>query len=52
MVAQSATEAETLFNNKQYSKAKTIYDLLLKKKPNDALNNYRFARCCYELKDY
>ena len=52
LAAQSATEAETLFNNKQYSKAKTIYDLLLKKKPNDALNNYRFARCCYELKDY
>ena len=52
LVAQSAAEAESLFNNKQYSKAKTIYESLLKKKPNDALNNYRFARCCYELKDY
>ncbi len=49
---QSASEAESLFNNKQYSKARTMYEVLLKKKPNDGLNNYRYARCCYELKDY
>jgi len=52
LVAQSASEAESLFNNKQYTKAKTMYESLLKKKPNDVLNNYRYARCCYELKEY
>ena len=51
-MAQSASEAESLFNNKQYVKAKSMYEALLKKKPNDALNNYRLARCCYELKEY
>lgn len=52
LMAQSASEAEALFNNKQYLKAKNVYESLLKKRPNDALNNYRYARCCYELKDY
>ena len=51
-MAQSASEAESLFNSKQYAKAKTMYEALLKKKPNDALNNYRLARCCYELNQY
>lgn len=41
-----------LFNNKQYSKARAVYEGLLKKKPNDALYNYKYARCCYELKDF
>ena len=52
LMAQSASEAEALFNDKQYLKAKNVYESLLKKRPKDALNNYRFARCCYELKDY
>lgn len=52
LMAQSASEAEALFNNKQYLKAKNVYESLLKKRPKDALNNYRFARCCYEIKDY
>ena len=52
IMAQSASEAESLFNSKQYAKAKTMYEALLKKKPNDALNNYRLARCCYELNQY
>jgi len=51
-VAQSASEAETLFNNRQYAKAKVAYESLLKRKPNDALNNYRYARCNFELKNY
>jgi len=50
--SQSASEAETLFNNKQYSKAKSMYEALLKKKTADQLLNYRYARCCFELKDY
>lgn len=50
--SQRASEGETYFNNKRYSKARSVYEILLKKKPNDALYNYRLARCCYELKDY
>jgi tetratricopeptide (TPR) repeat protein len=50
--AQRASEGENYFNNKQFVKAREVYELLLKQKPNDALYNYRFARCCYELKDY
>jgi len=43
LMAQSASEAEALFNDKQYLKAKNVYESLLKKRPKDALNNYRFA---------
>jgi tetratricopeptide (TPR) repeat protein len=50
--AQTASEAEVLFNKKQYVKAGAAYEMLLRKKPADALNNYRLARCYYELKDY
>ena len=49
--ATKVDEGEVLFNNKQYAKARTVYEALLKQKPNDALYNYRYARCCYELKD-
>ncbi|NCU32725.1 MAG: tetratricopeptide repeat protein, partial [Candidatus Moranbacteria bacterium] len=52
VVAQNAAEGENLFNSRQYAKAKTVYGALLKRNPKDALNNYRYARCCYELKDY
>ncbi len=49
--AQTASQAESLFNNKKYSEAKSIYENLLRKKPNDFLLNYKYARCCYELKN-
>ncbi len=49
LFGQSASEAERLFNKKEYQKAKEIYQALLRNRPNDALNNYRYARCCYEL---
>ena len=49
--AQSISEGETYFNAKQYSKAREVYESLLKKRPGDGLYNYRYARCCYELKD-
>ena len=45
LAAQSAAEGETLFNSRQYAKAKTVYGALLKRNPKDALNNYRYARC-------
>ena len=52
LFARKADEGDIFFNNKQYSKAKGIYENLLRKKPNDPLYNFRYARCCYELKDY
>ena len=48
---QSISEGETYFNNKQYAKSRLVYEELLKKRPKDGLFNYRYARCCYELKD-
>ena len=49
---QTIKDGETYFNNKQYAKARSVYDELLKKRPNDVLYNYKYARCCYEMKDY
>lgn len=51
VLAQRAADGENYFNNKQYAKAKVVYEALLKQRPNDALYNYRYARCCYELKE-
>ncbi|MDD4969279.1 MAG: tetratricopeptide repeat protein [Paludibacter sp.] len=51
LFCQGISQGETYFNTKQYSKARLVYEELLKKKPNDGLFNYRYARCCYELKD-
>lgn len=51
LFSQRASEGETYFNNKQYARARSVYETLLKKRPNDVLYNYRYARCCYELKD-
>ncbi|MFZ4725719.1 MAG: hypothetical protein ACOYMD_09760 [Paludibacter sp.] len=52
VVGQRVSEGENLFNSKQYLKARAVYETLLKQKPNDPLYNFRFARCCYELKEY
>lgn len=51
LLARGVDGGEVFFNNKQYVKARVIYEKLLKQKPNDELYNYRYARCCYELKD-
>jgi tetratricopeptide (TPR) repeat protein len=48
---QTAAEADRLFQQNQFQKARDAYKVLLEKRPKDALYNYRFARCCYELKD-
>lgn len=50
--SQSINDAEVVFNNKQYTKAKSMYESLLKRKPMDALLNYKYARCCFELKEF
>jgi hypothetical protein len=47
---QTAAEADRLFQQNQFQKARDAYKVLLEKRPKDALYNYRFARCCYELK--
>jgi len=49
--ARKVDGGEAFFNNKQYAKARAVYEQLLKQKPNDALYNFRYALCCYELKD-
>jgi tetratricopeptide (TPR) repeat protein len=47
----SQNDGDALFNSKQYAKAKIVYENLLKQNQNNILNNYRYARCCYELKE-
>ncbi len=49
--SQTASEAENYFNNKQYFQAKSIFEKLLDRRPKDALLNYKYARCCYELNE-
>ena len=51
LFARKADDGEQFFNAKQYLKAKGFYEKLLRKKPNDPLYNYRYAQCCYELKE-
>ena len=51
LLAQRAADGEKFFNNKQFEKARSIYEKLVNQRPNDALYNYRLARCYYELKD-
>lgn len=49
---QTASKADELFNKKDYLQAAQAYQALLKNRPNDALYNYRYARCSYELREY
>lgn len=51
ILGQTAAEADRLFQQNQFQKARDAYKILLEKRPKDALYNYRYARCCYELKD-
>lgn len=50
MNAQSASQAENLFNNKKFKDAAKAYETLLKRRPNDHLLNYRYGRCMLELR--
>ena len=47
--AQSASEADNLFNKRQYSEALEVYKQLVQKTPSSALYRYRYARCLYEI---
>jgi hypothetical protein len=51
ILGQTAAEADRLFQQNLFQKARDAYKILLEKRPKDALYNYRYARCCYELKD-
>ena len=46
--AQTAEKADRLFTNRQFVEAGEMYEALLRRNPNSALFNYRFARCMYE----
>ena len=48
---QSARQADELFNAREYAKARTIYDALLRKQPTHPLYLYRAARCAQETDD-
>ena len=49
LIGQTIAEGEAFFNSGQYEKARQTYKALLDKKPYHTLNNYKYARCCYEL---
>ena len=49
LIGQTIAEGETFFNSGQYESARQTYKALLDKKPYHALNNYKYARCCYKL---
>ncbi len=51
LFGQRAVDADAFFNNKQFAKARVVYESLLKHKPNDAKLNFRYAQCSYEMKD-
>ncbi len=51
LFGQRTVEADAFFNNKQFVKARTAYETLLKRRPNDTKLNFKYAQCCYELKD-
>ena len=46
--AQRISDAEAFFNQGNYQDASTIYAQALKKKPKDAVLNFKYARCIYE----
>ena len=50
--ARKTDDGDVYFNNKQYAKAKTVYENLLKQRPGDVTYRFRYARCCYEMKDF
>ncbi len=47
--AQSAKQADDLFNAREYAHARSIYEALLRKQPTHPLYLYRAARCAQEL---
>ncbi len=52
LLAQTAAQADALFNEQKYEESGRAYASLLSKRPNDALYNYRYARCSYETGKY
>lgn len=50
--AKQPDAGESLFKSKQFAKAKSVYEGLLKQRPADQTYNFRYAACCFETKDY
>lgn len=48
----SASQAQQLFENKQYSQAEEVYLQLIKRQPENPLYLYRYARCLQERGDF
>ncbi len=51
VMAQSASQANSLFQAADYQAASVEYGKLLKRSPNNTLYLYRYARCAQELGD-
>ena len=49
LAGQTIAEGEAFFNEGKYGNAREVYKALLIKNPSNLLNNYKYARCCYEL---
>jgi len=48
LYAQSLEEAKKLFQNKEFEKAKPVFQRLTKSNPSNASYNYWYGACCYE----
>ena len=46
--AQTLEQAKELFKNKQFEKAKPVFQRYVKSNPNNASYNYWYGACCYE----
>ena len=50
--AQTVEEATALFSTGKYSEAKTAFDAILKKTPNNVPAYFYYGAACYELNDW
>lgn len=46
--AQTLEQAKSLFKNKEYAKAKPVFQRYVKNNPGNASYNYWYGACCYE----
>ena len=46
--AQSLSQAQKWFNNKEFDKAKPVFKRLVKQSPSNANYNFWYGACCYE----
>ena len=46
--AQTLSQAQKWFNDKQFDKAKPVFKRLVKQAPSNANYNFWYGACCYE----